>query len=76
MTRQQAINIAIAALESEIARVQIEADLYDVWSNPQPGELLIQDFRTPQRAAASKRRSDYRLAIKVLRQHDVQERFV
>lgn len=70
MDRARAIKIAIEALEAEIARVQIDADLYDKSSLPQPGELGVANFRTPWRAAASKRRQECRAAIEVLQQSE------
>lgn len=70
MTYEQAIALAIDALEQEISRLQIDADLYNIYSTdtPRPGELLAEDYRTPWREAASKRRAACRIAIDRLRQ--------
>lgn len=66
MTNDHAIRLAITALEREIARVQIDADLCDVWSQPRESDLGVCNFRTPHRIACSKHRHECRAAIEVL----------
>jgi len=65
MTNEHAIKLAIEALEAEIARVQIDADLHD--GSPFVELGMAQDFRTPRTAAASKCRAACRAAIEQLR---------
>jgi len=66
VNHKQAIKLAIEALEAEVDRLQIDADLYD--GSPFVEMGMSQDYRTPRRAAASKRRADCRAAIEVLQQ--------
>ena len=66
MKHAQAIKLAVEALEAEIDRLQIDADLYD--KSPIVTLGATEDFRTPRRAAASKRRADCQAAIETLQQ--------
>lgn len=66
MIDDSAINLAIEAMEAQIKILQVDADLVDIWSQPQPNELIVQDFRTPRRTLASEKRAQLRLAIMAL----------
>ncbi len=68
MTSDQAIMLAIEALEAQIATLVRDADLIDIWSIPQPSELITCDYRTPRRLAASEQRKKLRQAIATLQQ--------
>lgn len=77
MSEHTAITLAIAAIESQIKTLQIDADLVDIWSRAQPNELIAEDFRTPRRIAASEKRKQLQQAITTLQQmQPVQEAFV
>ena len=68
MSEDDAISLAIEAIEATIKTLQIDADLHDTWSVPQPTELLVENFRTPRRITAAKKREKFRLAITALQQ--------
>lgn len=66
MSEDTAIKLAIGAIEAQIKTLAIDADLCDISSIPQPTELIVENFRTPRRIAASERRKQLRLAIATL----------
>jgi hypothetical protein len=68
MSEDTAIRLAIESIEARIQTLAIDADLCDIWSLPQPTELIAENFRTPRRIAASEKRKQLRLAIATLRQ--------
>lgn len=47
MSEDTAIKLAIEAIEAQIKTLAIDADLCDIWSIPQPTELIVENFRTP-----------------------------